>query len=201
MKFAAIDIETTGLNIELDQVLQVAIVLEDTSKPDTPVEDLPTFEGLIYHERIAGAPFALHMNREIVELFAGIKPGGPVDFRGRRIEVYEHVSEVVYAALDWLRAHLTNGGPLEKARKFVAAGKNAGGFDLPFLGLDFQKQFHHRVIDVGSVALGANHDYWLQDAPPGMRELHEGDEPTHDALEDARDVIRLLRKLTHSYYR
>lgn len=198
MKFAGIDIETTGLNRDTDQVLQVAIVLEDTAKPDIPVEDLPTFEALICHERLSGAPFALNMNREIVELLATASPG-PVDFRGRRVEAFGRKSEVVFAAIEWLQAHYTNGGPLEMPRKFVAAGKNAGGFDLPFMGTDFQKRFHHRVIDVGSVALGANRDFWLQDRPPGMRELHEGVEATHDALEDARDVIRLLRKLTHNY--
>ena len=176
-------------------VNDLALILEDL---DTPVEKLPTFEALICHDRLSGAPFALNMNREIVELLATASPG-KVDFRARRVEVFENKSEVVHAALEWLQAHYTNGGPLEQPRKFVAAGKNAGGFDLPFMGSDFQKRFHHRVIDVGSVALGANRDFWQKDSPPGMRELHEGDEPTHDALEDARDVIRLLRKLTHNY--
>lgn len=199
MKFAAIDIETTGLNKELDQVLQLALVLEDTSKPDTPVEELPIFEALVSYNRLSGAPFALNMNREIIELLANRGSPGPVDFRDRRIEIYETTNEASFAALEWLQAHYTNGGPLEMPRKFVAAGKNAGGFDLPFLGPDFQKRFHHRVIDVGSVALGANRYFWQQDSPPGMRELHEGDEPTHDALEDARDVVRLLRRLTHNY--
>lgn len=198
MKYAAIDIETTGLDRERDQVLQVAAVLEDTSKPDTPIAELPTFEALICYDRLSGAPFALNMNREIVALLATASPG-KVDFRDRRVEVFENKNAVVFAAIEWLQAHHTNGGPLEKPHKFVAAGKNASGFDLPFMGETFQQRFHHRVIDVGSVALGANRDYWQKDAPPGMRELHEGDEPTHDALEDACDVIRLLRKLTHNY--
>ncbi len=198
MKFAGLDIETTGLDRELDQVLQLAIVLEDTTKAEIPVEELPTFEALICHDRLSGNPYALNMNREIVELLATAQPG-PVDFRGRRVEVFANKAAVIFAAIEWLQAHYTNGGPLEKPRKFVAAGKNAGGFDLPFMGPDFQNRFHHRVIDVGSVALGANRDFWQKDSPPGMRELHDGVEATHDALEDARDVIRLLRKLPNNY--
>ena len=197
MKYAAIDIETTGLDRENDQVLQVAIVLEDTSKPDITISDLPTFEGLICHERLSGAPFALNMNREIVALLATATPG-LVDFRDRRVEVYANLSMALCTAVEWLDLEHGNDGALGWMR-FVAAGKNVAGFDLPFLGSDFQAHFHHRVIDVGSVALGANRDYWQTDAPPGMRELHEGNEPTHDALEDARDVVRLLRKLTNNY--
>lgn len=200
MKFVAIDIETTGLNKELDHVLQIALVVEDTHNPHTPVEDLPTFEALIWYDRISGSPFALNMNREIVELLATARPG-PVDFRDRRVDVYERLNEALFTAIAWLDMLYDNGKALVKPTKFVAAGKNAAGFDLPFLGPDFQKHFHHRVIDVGSVALGANRSgaFWQEDRPPGMRELHENDEPTHDALEDARDVVRLLRKLTHNY--
>ncbi len=193
MKYVALDIETTGLDRELDQVLQIALVVENTAKPEIPVEDLPTFEALIEYTRLSGNPIALSMNKEILDFLGKRAKGEESNFRSREVSVYLATSEALTAAICWLDDQYIS------LTKLVAAGKNAGGFDLPFLGGDFQKKFHHRVIDVGSVALGANRDYWQKDTPPGMRELHDGVEATHDAIEDARDVIRLLRKLTNNY--
>lgn len=208
MKYVSIDIETTGLNREFDQVLQLALVVEDTDKTSgVEVEDLPSWEGLIYHERLSGDPFALRMNSEIIDALCfdwdDDAPGPKVvDFRGRRIRVYRDLELAVDDALDFLaKAHDTKRGVarvIVKRGIYVAAGKNAASFDLPFIGGLFKTCFHHRVIDVGSVALGARGKLWGGNRIPGLADLHDG-KVTHDALEDARVVVQLLRKLTNWY--
>ena len=217
MRYVAIDTETTGLDQERDQVLQVAMVFEDTAAPSKPVDELLYFEGLVYHERIEGHPVAISMNYEIIKTLAWLNTWldtcmGSVELHGRSVTIYQNIKLLCAEGLQWLKkVHEEPGDakiPLLKPRygSFVAAGKNAAGFDLPFLPSEFRQAFHYRVIDVGSVALGAELGRWEKPSPPGLRELldtiHGPDEPrgvTHDALEDARDVVRLLRWFTNAY--
>jgi hypothetical protein len=67
MIYVSIDLETTGLETENHQVLSIGAVIEDTTKPEIAVEDLPTFHGIIAHNELAGSPFALNMNRDLIE--------------------------------------------------------------------------------------------------------------------------------------
>lgn len=184
MKYVALDIETTGLDRVIDQVLQIALVIEDTENPSRPIEELPTWECLIRWPRISGDAYALHMNREIIEALRG--DAKVVPLRERHIKVLPTHKEAIWHALGFI------GERMEK--KFVVAGKNAAGFDLPFLGEHFTQSAHHRVIDVGSVALGACPDLWFEKYPPSLGRL-TGRDVAHDALEDARDVVRVIRKL------
>lgn len=211
MKYAAIDIETTGLDQVNDQILQIAIVLEDTSTAaEHEIKDLPTFEALIWHERLSGHPFALNMNREIIGAMAaidmtewkGVKEAYPhylktIEFRGRDVRVFPSINSACRDAILFLRLEY-GVDSIEPLSKIIAAGKNVGTFDIPFLEQalngDFSRIFYYRVIDVGSVALGGNPNYWKETRPPGMRDLH-GSDPSHDAVDDARDVVMLLRKV------
>jgi len=190
VEYVAIDIETTGLDLEKDQVLQVALVYEDTNKAEAwEVQDLPFFEALIYHERVEGHPFALNMNHEIIEAFADFDASeATAELRGRTVQVYEDLDSVLDDAMIWLANLHDCHGP------YNAAGKNAAGFDLPFLGHRWRKLFHYRVIDPGSVALGGQPFRWQHNRVGSLKELYDNHCP-HDALADARGVVETLRKV------
>lgn len=191
MQFVAIDIETTGLDRARDQVLQVALVYEDTHRAEVyEVKELPFFEGLIYHDRIEGHPYALNMNHEILEVFAGLDPAlDRIEFRGREVPVYASLAECLEEGQEWLtEVYEGQKGP------YVAAGKNAEGFDFRYLPEDWRKLFHYRVIDPGSVALGAQPFRWAHNRVPSLGELADNECP-HDALGDARAVVTMLRKV------
>lgn len=180
MHYVSMDLETTGLDPERHQILQMAMILEDTTRPEVPVEDLPTFCRYICHEEIVGSPEAIYMN---AWLFAEMEGPHPA----RYTIVPPHIA--FEQANDWLgewRRHLASG-------RLTAAGKNVAGFDMRFLPSDLRSCFRHRVIDVGSVFVD-----WSQPCLPSLNELviktKIRTEQTHDALEDARDVIRLLRQ-------
>lgn len=64
MKYISIDIETTGLNPETCDVLEVGAYLEDTTNP-LPREELPFWHRYIWKENYRGEPFALAMNVNI----------------------------------------------------------------------------------------------------------------------------------------
>jgi oligoribonuclease len=67
MKYVSIDLETTGLETENHQILSIGAVIEDTLDTRINVEDLPTFHGVIVHNELTGSPFALNMNRDLIE--------------------------------------------------------------------------------------------------------------------------------------
>jgi oligoribonuclease (3'-5' exoribonuclease) len=83
MKYVSIDLETTGLETENHQVLSIGAVIEDTLNPHVKVEDLPTFHGVIVHNELTGSPFALNMNRDLIEkisVWQNTKPEGRKEF-------------------------------------------------------------------------------------------------------------------------
>ena len=66
MIYISIDIETTGLEKDRYQILSIGAILEDTSKK-LPFEKIPKFHAAILHNEITGSPFALNMNKELIE--------------------------------------------------------------------------------------------------------------------------------------
>ena len=66
MKYISIDIETTGLDPENCQVLSIGAVIEDTNDIK-PLADLPTFHGVVLPNRIEGDPYAINLNRDLLQ--------------------------------------------------------------------------------------------------------------------------------------
>ena len=69
MKYISIDLETTGLSSEKHQILSFSGILEDTSNV-LQYEEIPKFNIYVLREEIAGSPFAINMNSEIIEHIA-----------------------------------------------------------------------------------------------------------------------------------
>lgn len=182
MRYVSIDIETTGLNPELDQILSFAAVVEDTESLP-PVEELPKFTARIKHRRITGTAYALHLNAELIKSISESSTDCVAS------DVYDSAEEVVRNFKKFITPYLNHKG------KIITAGKNAAGFDIPFL-TKFSPQlievFDHRVLDPGSLFFDPRNDTIL-----GLGRLKEtlGLDPhvAHTAYEDALDVIRVLR--------
>lgn len=71
MKYVSIDIETTGLDREKHQVLEVGAIIEDTNNP-LPFDEIPRFKCIIGWEELMGSVFAINMNSRIVKILAEI---------------------------------------------------------------------------------------------------------------------------------
>lgn len=179
MKYVSIDIETTGLNPRKDQVLMVAIIVEDTENK-LPREKLPTFACLCkcgfegVEPRYEGTPFALWLNSWIFEALAKNDES--------KYPIYH---DWVPRALEFLEEHFPN-------QKVIPAGKNVGSFDLQFFPHILKKKFIHRSIDPGSVFLD-----WNSNGPESLDSIKHrlgiSGEVTHNAVDDAWDVIEVLR--------
>ena len=200
MILASLDADMTGLDPDNDMVLEVALVVEDTSMHSLKdVQDLPHWVGRIAYDRIVGHPAALAMN---VKLIAAMPEVLEQFGQGHRPEGwYRYLDEAMRDAIDFLDeqyGHVT--GSLTKPPKFVIAGKNVGGFDMLFMPDFFKRRCIHRTIDAGSVALGGENHWWSRHRPPSLGDLTERD-VAHTALQDARDVIEVLRRCTGMYGR
>ncbi len=178
MKYASIDIETTGLDPDRCQILEIGIVLDDLSKQE-PVEDLPSFQCYLRRDEFVGEPIALAMNAAIFKRIADLAPGYN----------YTYADSVYHQVEDWLISK----GAYAHGDKLLCAGKNFASFDSQFLRRlpRWCVKFHHRSIDPAM---------WFMDGspkPPSLQECCDraglGKRVTHGAVEDARLVIELVR--------
>lgn len=168
--YAAIDIETTGLNPNMDQILEIAVVVW---KDMRPVMEQPFFHRTIYHERINGSPFALTLNTELIAKIAS----GEGD----------SLSDCFPALERFLTKHQTT-----SETKYHAVGFNVGQFDMNFLRRNIQfpgQLFSHRCLEVGSMfatleGIPASSDFQAHEEIEGK---------PHQALYDARLALSLAR--------
>lgn len=188
MNLVSFDLETLGLDPATCDVLQLAMVLEST-KESRPVEELPFFVGYVAAKNYRGEPFAMSMHAPVLHRIAtGTSPrhvfGRDIPPNGA-VHVASDLTGLCAAADAWLDEHFGRA-------RVTAAGKNLGRFDFRFLPDRFTSRFHHRLIDPGSVFVD-----WSEDHLPSLDELMMrlgvGTPVQHDALDDARDVVRVLR--------
>jgi DNA polymerase III epsilon subunit-like protein len=185
MRYVSIDIETTGLDPERCQILEIGAVIDDLADPK-PLEELPRWVCTIGHQEIQGEPYALAMNAAILtRIFLMESPG-----------VFLHPNSVAKEFRAWLREHGYILHDTTGQVSIVAAGKNFAAFDRRFLNrLPNWRQkirVHHRCLDPVTLYTRPN-----DDVPPDTAECLRRagiDAPvTHNALDDALLVVRLLR--------
>jgi hypothetical protein len=221
MKYVSIDIETTGIDNENTQTLSIGLVVEDTENIK-PLLDLPQLEIAIIRERIEGEIFAINMNRQLIADILEYKLARTEEERkeierktGREYLREEEVTKRIFRflydaeALDGkvdLTAHveIVNGKtyPMLTSKMkpfyFNAAGKNFANFDNKFLErLPRWQQClkaRGRTLDPSVLYI----DWKKDDAAPGLAKCKEraglGGVVTHNAIDDAMDVVMLFRK-------
>jgi hypothetical protein len=219
MKYLSIDIETSGLDHEKNNVLSIAAIIEDTEKK-LPWEEVPKFHVAIVRQEITGSPRAINMNAKLIEYIGRwMEPKDELD----RVNVcnesglkFLHEDEVV---AEFYRFLFANGygeslgpgdfvnvidgvsypaiGSKTKPITINVAGKNFGTFDKKFLEKLpwWQKliRVRQRILDPAILFV----DWKEDESLPGLFACKERAGihglVTHNALEDAWDVIELLR--------
>lgn len=178
MRYVAMDIETSGLDPERCQVLELAAVVEMDWK--TPVRHLPTFRALVNTGPITGEPTALAMNAELIREMAGAPK---CDLDGAIIDL-----------AGFLDLHFPDRH--DRGRGVTIAGKNFGAFDYAFLRRAKAWELirpKHRFIDVGNL-------WWNPRTDPCLPSLTECRvsagvpfRPEHSAVEDCLSVVECVR--------
>jgi oligoribonuclease len=199
MKFISVDLETTGLDPFANQILEIGVVLEDTNNI-LPLEQLATYHAYVVHPggNLYGNIFALNLNAGIIEKLRNQKD----------LEDQYNFVRVEDLALDFMNWCSNQGFELkvknegkpnehQQTESLVVAGKNFASFDKLFLNNvpNWNKHIRMktRVLDPAILFV----DWENDDAPPSLGEckIKAGIDGvvTHLAVDDALDVIKLLR--------
>lgn len=218
MKIVSIDIETTGIDRDWCQILEIGAVILDTSIKD-PMNNAPMFKCIIDNgSKIQGEPFAIDMNARIFKILAGVEKLKNKEEK----EAYRKEHNILYPALvaqalwEWLyingihdmtaedimNSHVKNVGgrmiPCDnkvKQTTINAGGKNFGTFDLQFLE---KLPNWNRYIKVRSRIIDPAILFFEEDdkALPGLQYCLDRANieslVTHDALEDAIDTAYVI---------
>lgn len=179
MRYASIDIETTGLNVDTCDLLEIGVVLDDLSNP-LPIDSLPTFHCYILKPSYTGEPYALGMHAKIFQRIAN------------KEKPYEYL-DLKHVVLN-LQCFFSKNNLFDVV---TVAGKNFASFDAKVLkrelpDLESKIKFHHRVFDVSSLyyMLG---DKELPSSKLCMQRAGLKGEVAHTAVEDAKMVVQLIR--------
>lgn len=216
MIYVSIDIETSGLNHDMNHVLSIGAIIEDTNKK-LPYEELPKFNAIVLQNNIQGSPRAITMNREIISLM-GEYLEGTDEVRGilnsnSGYNFYEEddIVKEFYKFL-WSNGYSTLYSPSThingkltpiidgktKPITLNVAGKNFGTFDKLFLQeLPWWQKLiktRQRVLDPAILCVDWSNDTSLPSLTTCKERMNVEGIVTHNALEDAWDVIEILRK-------
>ena len=180
--YVSIDIETTGLNPESCQILEIGAVIDDF---ESPISALPTFHCYVDHGFYHGEPFALQLNALILgrlarieenkQFFSFLKPTGVAE---------EFACFLTRNKID--------------SRRVPCAGKNFASFDKRFLEkLPYWSNWiklNHRTLDPAILFLDFDKDDGIPDTKTCMERAGILGEVAHTAVEDALTVVQLVRK-------
>lgn len=174
MFILSVDVETSGLNPEINQIIELALVLFNTE-----TKERKKASWLVQHENYTGDAFALAMNKEIFDELK--EPSKSKEF----IISHKYLGEYIDLFLK------TNNVSLP----VTVCGKNFGSFDLLFLKKikDFNPDwFHHRNLDIGTLFFQIDKDDCLPSLSECKKRAGLPDKVSHRALDDANDIIDLI---------
>jgi len=190
MKYVSLDIETTGIDPEVDQILEIGAIIEDTNNL-LSFDKIPKFKCIIEHTKYTGNAFAINLNQRIFNILANIPPMKKDLVLHCEYKVRNNILTLSQASLEFSKFLKSNG--IESG--YSAAGKNYAGFDNLFLKkIDNWPSAHQRVIDPGVLFVDFKKD-WIT---PNLETCKQraglvNTKVSHDAIEDAWDVIQVLR--------
>lgn len=184
--YLSIDIETTGID-DRSEILQISAILDDGGDLAT----LKTIDLPIMHNSIDySEPYALGMNAELFK-----------KMMNKDFKTYSPASAIVELIVfmeDMKRIYLDEKG---RPQNIIFAGKNVASFDIPKIrnfiikhGKDHLKYFdnmvHYKTLDVGSLYYDVFKD---NVSLSKINELTGRNEVSHNALDDAMDVVYAVR--------
>jgi len=177
MPYVSIDIETTGLDPETCQVLEIGAVWDDWTKP---IAELSVYRRLVVHEEYRGNAYALALNSNLLKHLSG-----------QREPWFLEPAQVADDFAAWLK-----GCGWDGTASLTPAGKNFASFDRQFLRrlprFEQVVKLSHRSIDP-AILFWRTADDKLPDSKTCYERAGLDNKVAHAAVEDALAVVRLVR--------
>jgi hypothetical protein len=193
MQFLAIDIETTGLDDQKHGITEFAAVFTNLAGTEPPKK----FYRYINPEDYVWSQYCLRLHADWLRRVLAAREAGVWECDG--VKIVRNADALVTDFTTWLFTECSWPVPDKKWKSIVPAGKNFYSFDHRFLeAAGFPRMFKRRALDP---AIG----YIIEsDAePPDMATckiraeslgcIFKHSHVTHNALEDAEDVVALLQ--------
>lgn len=140
MEYLTIDLETTGLDPQIDKILEIGMVLDGSRYYHLPLRCLPRYSRVVPRAHFPMSPFVAAMHCEN-NLFNDLNDAGrPVPF-----------DVIWYDGLETIYGHDT------ELQRITVCGKNVSGFDIPFIkseklwNTSSRFKFNYRTLDPGSM--------------------------------------------------
>ena len=186
MHYFSLDIETTGLDPEMDQILEIGVVVDTQHGRKTLrlVANLP---------RITGDVRALVLNSELIEDIARLRETGLTNSTEDDKVVFVPPQQFIGEFFEWLTEIGCSG------QRILLAGKNIGAFDIQFIkklpDWDLlRKCVGHRYLDIGTLYYSPFDDgVRLPDLKTCCERAGVDRVDPHTGLGDAEDVLNCLR--------
>lgn len=191
MKFLSIDIETTGLDPQKNQILEFGAVAIDTSCGNAPYVD--DFRAVFIHQELTGNPIALTMNKELINDISCVLKSKDFDFN---IQNELELNDVCVRSSEEFQKYFDQW--LERigfTERLTLAGKNLASFDLKFLeAAGIKIKYRHRMIDPAILYVDWSTDETLPDLQQCLDRAGIEKSVEHTSIADAMDVAELVLK-------
>lgn len=207
MKYISVDVETTEIDPKKGKLLQVAMIVEDTDYPMS-LDKTPHISVSIVQDEIYGNLHAIAMNADLlVDMSEWKKLASKRDMSQEEHERWKALNAKGFGFKSQCHRKLINfleanevieynhhDQQYEAKQKVVIAGKNPS-FDLAWIEhhLDLGWKVNHRTLDPGLLLI----DWGKDEHVPGLGRCKERagipGGVCHTALQDAWDVVLLLR--------
>jgi DNA polymerase III epsilon subunit-like protein len=189
MKYVSIDIETLGLDPDTCDVIEVGAVIDDLV---TPIDKLEKFKAYICRESYRGQAYAMSMHSKLLKKISSYSIVNVFD---ESENAHVTTSDMI-ASLFKVFLHQHYWKNTTAGESIVVAGKNFASFDWRFLRRlpNFSKdiKIKHIVIDPSMFFMTKD-----MIEPPSTEKCLElmgiKKEVAHTSIEDALDVIRMVR--------
>lgn len=189
MKYISLDLETTGLDANFHQVIEIACVIDNLSCPRgfDYLEHCDSFRKIVRHRNYNFSPYAMKMHLK----------NGLIDELLRSTHASSSDVVEIGQAGGLLINFLNQNDLYAPSIKPTIAGKNFARLDAPFLfrmhGFSVgQEWWHHRSLDVGSLYAKPT-DNELPSTEECLKRAGLKSGGNHRAMDDALDVVRLVR--------
>lgn len=189
MKYVSIDIETTGLDPDTCQLIELGAVIDDM---ETSLADLPTFRYRVKAKTYAGEPYALSLHSKFFTDVAELSPTLGFEYcRTPHCDIIGPSHRLIPRLSYWLKTH-------EVYHNFQVAGKNFANFDARFIRRLYNAEslkWYHGILDPGSMWMRKEDSCVPTTATCIERaDIQKIPGKPHTAIHDALVVCALVRK-------